>query len=164
MFLTKFSIKNFQGIVYNEIIFNQHETSFLCDENMYDADTIADAIRICLSYGKEQNDYGISNFDFYIDQHLINESLRNAEFHLHFHLDLVEETIWFNDLLAVDKNGRQELQLHFRFFQNDEGEMQYHVWGGTKKNKEIAPEILYLVYQAHLEELREVEEQIGSLV
>lgn len=164
MFLTKFSIKNFQGIVYNELLFNQNESSFLCDDNMYDADTIADAIRICLSYSKERIELGISNFDFYIDNQYLNESLTNAEFHLHFHLDLAEETIWFSDLLAVDQNGRQELQLHFRFFADESGNIQYQVWGGSKKNREIAPEVLYLVYQAHLEELKEVEEQVNSLV
>jgi putative ATP-dependent endonuclease of the OLD family len=164
MFLTKFSIKNFQGIVYNELLFNQNESSFLCDDNMYDADTIADAIRICLSYSKERIELGISNFDFYIDNQYLNESLTNTEFHLHFHLDLAEETIWFSDLLAVDQNGRQELQLHFRFFADESGNIRYQVWGGSKKNKEIAPEVLYLVYQAHLEELKEVEEQVNSLV
>lgn len=157
MYLEKFIIKNFRGINNISLTFNKG-LNVLIGENNAGKSAIIDALRICLSYGNQRRDIYISQSDFHLDKNAISESADSIEFHLHFHIDVLEEVGWFNDLLSVQEEGTQDLQLHFRFYLDDNERVKYKVWGGTNEGQAIAPEVLYLIYHVHLDALRDAEQ------
>jgi len=156
MYLEKFEVKNFRGIKDIVLTFNKG-LNVLIGENNAGKTAIIDALRICLSYGNQRRDIYISQSDFHLDKNSISDSAINIEFHLHFHIDTPEETGWFNDLLSVQEDGTQNLQLHFRFYIDDNERVKYKVWGGTNEGQAIAPEVLFLIYHVHLDALRDAE-------
>jgi len=115
MYLEKFTIKNFRGIENITLNFNKG-LNILIGENNAGKTAILDALRLCLSYGNQRREIYISSSDFHIDRNTLCDTLNDIEFHLHFHIDIPEETGWFNDLLSVQENGNQDLQLHFRYY------------------------------------------------
>ena len=157
MYLEKFIIKNFRGIKDISLTFNKG-LNVLIGENNVGKTAIIDALRICLSYGDQRRDIYISQSDFHLDKNTISESAKSIEFHLHFHIENPEETAWFNDLLSVQEDGTQDLQLHFRFYLDDNIRVKYKVWGGTNEGQSIAPEVLFLIYHVHLGALRDAEQ------
>lgn len=157
MYLEKFIIKNFRGINNISLTFNKG-LNVLIGENNAGKSAIIDALRICLSYGNQKRDIYISKSDFHLDKTAISESAESIEFNLHFHIDVPEEVAWFNDLLSVQEDGTQDLQLHFRFYLDDNERVKYKVWGGTNEGQAIAPEVLYLIYHVHLDALRDAEQ------
>lgn len=157
MYLEKFIIKNFRGIKDISLTFNKG-LNVLIGENNVGKTAIIDALRICLSYGDQRRDIYISQSDFHLDKNTISESEKSIEFHLHFHIENPEETAWFNDLLSVQEDGTQDLQLHFRFYLDDNIRVKYKVWGGTNEGQSIAPEVLFLIYHVHLGALRDAEQ------
>jgi len=157
MYLEKFIIKNFRGINDISLTFNQG-LNVLIGENNAGKTAIIDALRICFSYGNQRRDIYISQSDFHLDKNEISESANSIEFHLHFHIDNLQETAWFNDLLSVQEDGTQDLQLHFRFYLDDNNRVKYKVWGGTNEGQAIAPEVLFLIYHVHLDALRDAEQ------
>jgi putative ATP-dependent endonuclease of OLD family len=157
MYLEKFIIKNFRGINDISLTFNKG-LNVLIGENNAGKTAIIDALRICLSYGNQRRDIYISQSDFHLDKNAISESADNIEFHLHFRIDNPQETGWFNDLLSVQDDGTQDLQLHFKFFLDENDRVKYKVWGGTNEGQAIAPEILFLIYHVHLDALRDAEQ------
>jgi len=157
MYLEKFIIKNFRGINDISLTFNKG-LNVLIGENNAGKTAIIDALRICLSYGNQRRDIYISQSDFHLDKNDISDSADNIEFHLHFHIDNPQETGWFNDLLSVQEDGTQDLQLHFKFYLDDNDRVKYKVWGGTNEGQAIAPEVLFLIYHVHLDALRDAEQ------
>ncbi|MDW3210872.1 MAG: AAA family ATPase [Reichenbachiella sp.] len=157
MYLEKFIIKNFRGINNVSLTFNKG-LNVLIGENNAGKSAIIDALRICLSYGNQRRDIYITKSDFHLDKNAISENADSIEFHLHFHIDVPEEVAWFNDLLSVQEDGTQDLQLHFKFYLDDNERVKYKVWGGTNEGQAIAPEVLYLIYHVHLDALRDAEQ------
>jgi len=159
MYLEKFTIKNFRGIQNITLNFNKG-LNVLIGENNSGKTAIIDALRVCLSYGNQKRDIYISLSDFHIDKAVISEELNDIEFHLHFHIDIAAEVGWFNDLLSVAEDGTQDLQLHFRYYLDENDRVKYKVWGGTNEGQAIAPEVLFLIYHVHLDALRDAEQYL----
>lgn len=159
MYLEKFIIKNFRGIEDVSLTFNKG-LNVLIGENNAGKTAIIDALRICLSYGNQRREIYVSQSDFHQDKNVICDGTDNIEFHLYFHIDIPEEAGWFNDLLCVQENGTQDLQLHFRFYLDENERVKYKVWGGANEGQAIAPEVLFLIYHVHLDALRDAEQYL----
>lgn len=162
MYLERFIIKNFRGIKDIALTFNKG-LNVLIGENNTGKTAIIDALRVCLSYGNQRREIYISQSDFHIDKNIINDEKSDIEFHLYFHIDIPEEAGWFNDLLSVHEDGTQELQLHFRYYLDENDRVKYKVWGGTNEGQAIAPEVLFLIYHVHLDALRNAEQYLRPI-
>ncbi|MDP3433048.1 MAG: AAA family ATPase [Bacteroidota bacterium] len=162
MYLEKFTIKNFRGIENLTLNFNKG-LNVLIGENNAGKSAIIDALRVCLSYGNQRREIYVSLSDFHIDKATISEELNDIEFHLHFHIELAAEVGWFNDLLSVAEDGTQDLQLHFRYYLDENDRVKYKVWGGTNEGQAIAPEVLFLIYHVYLDALRDAEQYLRPI-
>lgn len=162
MYIEKFIIKNFRGIADLALHFSKG-LNVLIGENNSSKTAIIDALRICLSYGNQKRDIYISYPDFHIEKTEISDTLNDIEFHLHFKIEDPAEAGWFNDLLSVQEDGTQDLQLHFRYYLDEEERIRYKVWGGTNEGQAIAPEILFLLYHVHLDALRDAENHLRPI-
>ena len=155
MYIKKFVIKNFRGIADLTLHFNKG-LNILIGENNSCKTAIIDALRICLSYGNQKRDIYVQHSDFHIDKNVINDVSNDIEFHLFFKIEQPEETGWFIDLLSIQENGTQDLQLHFRYYIEDE-RIRYKVWGGTNEGQAITTDVLFLLYHVYLDALRDAE-------
>ena len=162
MYLEKFIIKNFRGIENITLNFNKG-LNVLIGENNAGKSAIIDALRVCLSYGNQRREIYISQSDFHIDKSAISEELNDIEFHLHFHIDVAAEVGWFNDLLSVAEDGTQDLQLHFKYYLDENDRVKYKVWGGRNEGQAIAPEVLFLIYHVYLDALRDAEQYLRPI-
>jgi len=162
MYLEKFIIKNFRGIENITLNFNKG-LNVLIGENNAGKSAIIDALRVSLSYGNQRREIYISQSDFHINKSAISEELNDIEFHLHFHIDVAAEVGWFNDLLSVSEDGTQDLQLHFRYYLDENHRVKYKVWGGTNEGQAIAPEVLFLIYHVYLDALRDAEQYLRPI-
>lgn len=162
MYIEKFIIKNFRGIADLALHFSKG-LNVLIGENNSSKTAIIDALRICLSYGNQKRDIYISYPDFHIEKTEISDTLNDIEFHLHFKIEDPAEAGWFNDLLSVQEDGTQDLQLHFRYYLDEEERIRYKVWGGTNEGQAVAPEILFLLYHVHLDALRDAENHLRPI-
>ena len=157
MFLKKLIINNYRGIRDASIDFNRG-VNILIGENNSGKTSVLDALRVCLSYGKQRRDIWVSIDHFHLDKNNPDAAIEDIEFHLFFEIEYEAEAGIFNDLLAVDDDNKQELQLHFRYFIHEvkgDKKVRYSVWGGAKEGQSISPEILYLIYFIHLDALRD---------
>ena len=162
MYIEKFIIKNFRGIADLALHFSKG-LNVLIGENNSSKTAIIDALRICLSYGNQKRDIYISYPDFHIEKTEISDTLNDIEFHLHFKIEDSAEAGRFNDLLSVQEDGTQDLQLHFRYYLDEEERIRYKVWGGTNEGQAVAPEILFLLYHVHLDALRDAENHLRPI-
>lgn len=162
MYLEKFLVKNFRGIEDIFLTFNKG-LNILIGENNSGKTAIIDALRICFSYGNQRRDIYVSQSDFHLDKNAITNCAENIEFHLHFHIDIPEEAGWFNDLQCVQEDGTQDLQLHFKFYLDDNDRVKFKVWGGANEGQAIAPEVLFLIYHIHLDALRDAEQYLRPI-
>lgn len=162
MYIERFIIKNFRGIADLTLHLSKG-LNVLIGENNSSKTTIIDALRICLSYGNQKRDIYVSCSDFHIDKTAVNDDLNDIEFHLHFKIEDMEEAGWFNDLLSVQEDGTQDLQLHFRYYLDEDDRVRYKVWGGSNEGQAIAPEVLFLLYHVHLDALRDAENHLRPI-
>ena len=162
MYIEKFIIKNYRGIAELTLHFNKG-LNVLIGENNSSKTAIIDALRICLSYGNQKRDIYVSNSDFHIDKTTVSDVLGDIEFHLHFKIEAPKEAGWFNDLLSVQEDGTQDLQLHFRYYLDEDDRVRYKVWGGSNEGQVIAPEVLFLLYHVHLDALRDAENHLRPI-
>lgn len=163
MYLKKLWVKNFRCIKDATIDLNEG-VNVLIGENNSGKTAILDALRICLSYGKQWRDIYVSSSDFHIDKSDPETKIGDIEFHLYFEVQREEEAGIYNDLLsAVDDKGKRELQLHFRYFIEERKgirRVKYRVWGGDKEGQSITPEVLDLIYFIHLDALRDAVQHL----
>lgn len=128
-------------------------------ENNAGKSAIIDALRICLSYGSAWRNISVDMSDFHIDKSDCQIPLPEIEFHLHFCITKPdEEPGWFKDLHAVDENGHEDIQLHFKFFVqtiHGEDKIRRRMWGGANEGQSISSDILDLFYFVYLEPLRD---------
>jgi putative ATP-dependent endonuclease of OLD family len=162
MYINKFIIKNFRGIANITLYFNKG-LNVLIGENNSSKTAIIDALRICLSYGNQKRDIYVSHSDFHIEKNIVNDTLNEIEFHLHFTIEVPEEAGWFNDLLSVQEDGRPDLQLHFRCYLDKDDRVRYNVWGGSNEGQAIVQEVLFLLYHVHLDALRDAENHLRPI-
>jgi len=157
MFLKKFNIKNFRCIADISLGFN-NGVNILIGENNSGKTAVIDALRICLSYGKQWRESYVSISDFRIDKGTPGDPLGDIEFHLYFEIEKPVETGIFHDFLCVVGEDKQELQLHFKYYIDEKKGVQkvkYKVWGGENEGQVITPEVLDLFYFVHLDALRD---------
>ena len=132
MFLKKFKIKNYRCIADATINFNKG-VNILIGENNSGKTSVLDALRVCLSYGKQQRDIWVSSNNFHLDKNAPEAETGDIEFHLFFEIEDDVEAGIYNDLLSVSEDDTQELQIHFRYYieeRNGIKKVRYNVWGG----------------------------------
>lgn len=162
MYIEKFIIKNYRGIEELILYFNKG-LNVLIGENNSCKTAIIDALRICLSYGNQKRDIYISSSDFHINKFAIDDVSTDIEFHMHFKIENLNEAGWFLDLLSTQKDGTQDLQLHFRYYLDENERIRYKVWGGLNEGQTIAPDVLFLLYHVHLDALRDAENHLRPI-
>ena len=157
MFLKKFNIKNYRCIKDASIDLNKG-VNILIGENNSGKTAVLNALRICLSYGKQWRDIWVSVNDFHLDKNDPDAEIEDIEFHLFFEIENAVETGIYNDFLSVGDGGKQELQLHFRYYIDERSgvkKVRYNVWGGDNEGQSITPDVLDLIYFIHLDALRD---------
>lgn len=162
MYLSRFNIKNFRCIEDITLNFNKG-LNVLIGENNSGKTAIIDALRVCLGYGNQKREIYISQSDFFIDKNTLANEPNKIEFHLHFTIEVAAEAGWFNDLLNIHEDGTQDLQMHFRYYQDEYDRVKYKVWGGANEGQAIAPEVLFLIYHVHLDALRDSEQYLRPI-
>lgn len=157
MFIKRFKIKNFRGIKDASIDFIKG-VNILIGENNSGKTAVIDALRLCLSYGKQQRDIWVSVNDFHLDKNNPEAAIVDIEFHLYFEIeDEVEAGIYY-DFLCVGEDDNLELQIHFRYYIDDRKgfkRVRSNVWGGDNEGQPITPNALELIYFIHLDALRD---------
>lgn len=157
MFLGKFIIKNYRCIKDLSIDFNKG-VNILIGENNSGKTAVLDALRVCLSYGRQKRDIWVSENDFHLHKNDPEAAIGDIEFHLYFEIENEYEAGIYQDLHSVGENDEQELQIHFRYYideRNGVKRVRYSVWGGDKEGQPITPDVLYLIYFIYLDALRD---------
>jgi len=157
MFLKRFEVKNYRCIKDASIDFNKG-VNILIGENNSGKTAVLDALRVCLSYGKQWRDIWVSVNNFHLDKNDPDAAIEDIEFHLYFVIENAVEAGIYNDFLSVGEDGKHELQLHFRYYieeRNGIKKVRYKVWGGDNEGQPITPDILDLIYFIHLDALRD---------
>ncbi len=157
MFLKRFEIKNYRCIKDASIDFNKG-VNILIGENNSGKTAVLDALRVCLSYGKQWRDIWVSVNNFHLDKNNPDAEIQDIEFHLYFEIQDEVEAGIYNDFLSVTEDGEQELQIHFRYYieeHNGIKKVRYKVWGGDNEGQSITPNVLDLIYFIHLDALRD---------
>jgi len=156
MYLKNLLIKNFRAI--KEVYFTFDKgLNIIIGENNSGKTAIIDALRICFSYGNQWRDIYIRKDDFYIDEENIESENTPIEFDLIFEIEKEEESGLFYDLL-VQKDNKQELQMHFYYYiQEIKGteKVKYKIWGGENEGQQITPDVLDLINFVYLNPLRD---------
>jgi putative ATP-dependent endonuclease of OLD family len=162
MFLKKFKIKNYRCIKDATIDFNKG-VNILIGENNSGKTAVLDALRVCLSYGKQQRDIWVSSNNFHLDKIDPEAETGDIEFHLFFEIEDEVEAGIYNDFLSVGEDDTQELQIHFRYYieeRNGIKKVRYSVWGGDNEGQLITPNVLELIYFIHLDALRDAVQHL----
>ncbi|MDO9341020.1 MAG: AAA family ATPase, partial [Bacteroidales bacterium] len=155
MYLKNLFIKNFRAIKEASFTFDKG-LNIIIGENNSGKTAIIDALRICFSYGNQWRDIYISKDDFYIDSENIESEYVSIEFDLTFEIEKEEESGLFYDLL-VQKDDKQELQMHFYYYiQEIKGteKVKYKIWGGENEGQQITPDVLDLINFVYLSPIR----------
>lgn len=164
MYIERLVIKKFRSIDNLEIFFNKG-VNIIIGENNAGKTAIIDALRICLSIGRQWRDIGIRNDeDFHIDITQITHTLDPIEFDLYFKIETAEDSELFTSLVWQDPDNlsEQNLQLHFNYYlENDingNAKLRWKVWGGH--NQTIDNSELQFIYFSYLEALRNAEQEL----
>jgi len=162
MFLRRFKVKNYRCIKDASIDFNKG-VNILIGENNSGKTAVLDALRVCLSYGKQQRDIWVSSNNFHLDKNDPDAETGDIEFHLFFEIEDEAEAGIYIDLLSVGEDESQELQIHFRYYieeRNGIKKLRYSVWGGDNEGQAITPNVLDLIYFIHLDALRDAVQHL----
>ncbi|WP_299621035.1 AAA family ATPase [uncultured Tenacibaculum sp.] len=163
MFLEKLNIKNFRGIKELNLNFNS-SVNIIIGENNAGKSAIIDALRICLSIGKQWKDIGIKNDeDFHINVNEINSPLEPIEFGLVFKIETPQDREYFQSLLWQNPDDptdvNLQIQARYSLETNPKGNLvlRWDIWGGQNPGQRIKPEEAQLLFYSYLEPLRNAE-------
>jgi len=164
MYIEKLTIKKFRSINHLDIIFNRG-VNIIIGENNAGKTAVIDALRICLSIGRQWRDIGIRNDeDFYIDTSTVLDVFEPIEFDLFFKIEHPDDRSFFNSLVwqNPDDNSEQNLQMHFKYeLEKDvkgNSKLKWNIWGGH--NNPIDIKESQLIYYSYLEPLRNAEQEL----
>ncbi len=166
MYLEKFTIQNFRSIQYLVVTFN-NGVNIIVGENNSGKSAVIDALRICLSQGKQWRDIGIRNEeDFHIIDSKISDDVAPIEFGMQFKIENDEDRHFFNSMVwqnPVDVND-QNIQLHFRYYlvTNPKGlkNLKWKIWGGNLEGNVPDSNELQLIFYTYLAPLRNAEMEL----
>jgi putative ATP-dependent endonuclease of OLD family len=164
MYLKNLLIKNFRAIKEASFTFDKG-LNIIIGENNSGKTAIIDALRICFSYGNQWRDIYIRKDDFYIDVENVESKNTSIEFDLIFEIEKEEESGLFYDLL-VQKDDKQELQMHFYYYiQEIKGteKVKYKIWGGDNEGQQITPDVLDLINFVYLSPIRDAVEALKPI-
>ncbi|WP_289045414.1 AAA family ATPase [uncultured Olleya sp.] len=163
MFLEKLNIKNFRGIKELKLNFNS-SVNIIIGENNAGKSAIIDALRICLSIGKQWKDIGIKNDeDFHINVNELNSPLEPIEFGLVFKIETPLDREYFQSLLWQNPDDptdvNLQIQARYSLETNPKGNqvLRWDIWGGQNPGQRIKPEEAQLLFYSYLEPLRNAE-------
>ncbi len=163
MFLEKLNIKNFRGIKELQLNFNR-SVNIIIGENNSGKSAIIDALRICLSIGKQWRDIGVKNDeDFHINVNDINSPLEPIEFGLVFTIETPQDREYFQSLLWQNPDDPNDvnlqIQARYSLETNPKGNkvLRWDIWGGQNPGQRIKPEEAQLLFYSYLEPLRNAE-------
>jgi putative ATP-dependent endonuclease of OLD family len=163
MFLKNLTIKNFRNITNISIDFHKG-LNILVGENNSGKSAIIDALRICLSYGKQMRDIYVKRSDFHIDRNDPDANSNPIEFDLLFEIEGPIESGVFVELLSQSEDGtRQSLQIHYQYYleqRNGIEKIRYKVWGGDNEGQQITPDVLNLLLFVYLDALRDAAQHL----
>ena len=164
MYLKNLFIKNFRAIKEASFTFNKG-LNIIIGENNSGKTAIIDALRICFSYGNQWRDIYIRKDDFYIEVENVDSKNTSIKFDLIFEIEKEEESGLFYDLL-VQKDDKQELQMHFYYYiQEIKGteKVKYKIWGGDNEGQQITPDVLDLINFVYLSPIRDAVEALKPI-
>jgi putative ATP-dependent endonuclease of OLD family len=124
---------------------------------------VIDALRLSFSYGSYPREIYAVPSDFHIDKTNPEAKIEDILIDLHFSVNTELKYGIFNDLLAVDENGNQELQLHLQYsLVEHQGvtRVRPKVWGGANEGQQVAQEVLELFYHIFLGALRDASREM----
>jgi putative ATP-dependent endonuclease of OLD family len=166
MYLETLSIKKFRSINDITLEFNKG-VNIIIGENNAGKSAIIDALRICLSIGRQWRDIGIRNDeDFYIDTTEISDELEPIEFDLIFKIEDTQDRYYFNSMVFQDADNpdNQNIQIHFKYYleSNEKGNkvLRWSIWGGELEGQQIKPEEAQQIYFSYLAPLRNAEQEL----
>lgn len=148
----------------------QKGANIIVGENNAGKSSIIDALRICLSFGKQIKDIGIRNDeDFYINISDINDCLSPIEFDLYFKIEKEIERSVFNSLKYQDPDNAdyQDLRVYFKYFleekENGNKVLRLKLTGGGMDGV-VNYEELQELYYTYLAPLRDAEKELRPYV
>lgn len=158
MYISKLKINRFRSIKELSLDFNKG-LNILVGENNAGKTAIMDALRLCLGYGSIRRDaYFSKEYDFYINRNDPTDSKNETIFDIHFEIESELEPVIYRELLAVDENGKEDLQLHIKYSLDVKNKLKYKIWGGANEGQLISTEVLQLINYIHLDALRDAEQ------
>ena len=164
MYLRQFNIKNFRAIEQAEILFNRG-LNVIIGENNSGKSALIDALRICFNYGNQWRDIYVRFEDFYIDITNPNYIPKQIEFDLFFEINNPAEASIYYELL-VQKEGKQQIELHFRYYIEEKKrkeKIRWKVWGGENEGQQIPTDMLDLINHKYLEAMRDSEQYLKPI-
>lgn len=164
MYIEKLTIKKFRSIDHLVVEFNKG-VNIIVGENNVGKTTIIDAIRICLSLGRQWRDIGVKNpEDFYIDSSVISDVLEPIEFTIEFKIEEAEDRNLFHSLLWQDPASIVPPSLRLNFHYDIEidirgnEKLKWKVLGGHDAVVDMSE--LQQIYYSYLEPLRNAEQEL----
>jgi putative ATP-dependent endonuclease of OLD family len=154
MFLKSITIKNFRAIKQEDFTFRKG-LNVIIGRNNTAKTAVIDALRICLSYGKQQREIYVDSEDFYIDELNPVTIQEPIEFHLIFALESPDETGIFYDLLASKDNGGLEIHFNLKYFYDTKARIRLSAWGGCNEGQHINSDVMNLFNFVYLNPLRD---------
>lgn len=162
MYLKLLEIRNFRGLKDLSITFSKGLNVIIAKNNCGKT-AIIDALRLAFSYGNYPREIYALSSDFFIDKTNPDAKIEDISINLHFSVETEEKYGVFNDLLAADEKGNQELQIHLRYAlveHNGDIRVRPTIWGGTNEGQQVAQEILELIYHVFLGALRDAAREL----
>ncbi|WP_119789580.1 ATP-dependent nuclease [Flavobacterium anhuiense] len=161
MYIKQLTITKFRSIENLKIKFNQG-VNIIIGENNAGKSTIIDALRICLSLGRQWRDIGVKKpEDFYIDTSQISDDLDPIEFTLEFEIEDPQDSSLFHSLTYQDPIDPTEMSLRLNVKYEVEKDilgnqkMKWKLLGGHDSVVDMNE--LQQIYYSYLEPLRNAE-------
>lgn len=158
MYIRKLKINRFRSIKELSLCFNKG-LNILIGENNTGKTAIIDALRLCLGYGSIRRDIFFSkDYDFYINSNDPKDNKKETIFDLHFEIENELDPVIYRELLAINEEGKEDLQLHIKYTLDVKDKLKFKVWGGVNEGQQISTEVLQLINYIHLDALRDAEQ------